>query len=87
MPEYDDSGLLLNWRQSPVRHVAIATGETDQGDDLLLHATHVEGTTVLWPRQKFGGYTRYEREYRVARLVLGQIRVSQGTQDVLAGIC
>jgi hypothetical protein len=46
-PEYDESGLLLNWRDSPVRHVAIATGETFQGDDLLLHATHMEHRSAL----------------------------------------
>ncbi len=86
VPEYDESGLLLNWRDSPVRHVAIATGETIEGDDLLLHATHVDGTNAMWPRTKFAEYTRYEREYRVARLALEKLEVPKYMQKALAHV-
>lgn len=70
-PQYNGYGLLLNWRASPVRHMAIATGDTQDGQPLLLHATHIEGTNVVWPVAKFADYVRYERVHRRARLAIG----------------
>ena len=68
-PKYDQSGSLVNWRDNPIKHVGIYTGE--QTDDyLLLHATHYEGTTAVWPLQQFTNYRRYEHIYRISRLVV-----------------
>lgn len=67
-PVYAD-GVLLNWRAFPVKHVAIFTGEFgDEDNPLLLHASYQEGTTAVWPLDKFGEHSRYERLYGITRL-------------------
>jgi hypothetical protein len=69
-PVYDAHGLLVNWRDFPVKHVTIATGMTDErADPLLLHATHFEGTSVVWPLRKFSEYRRYRRLFGITRLI------------------
>jgi hypothetical protein len=47
-PQYNGDELL-NWRDLPVKHVAISTGAREHGDPLLLHASLIAGTNVLWP--------------------------------------
>ncbi len=67
-PIYDSEGYLLNWRDSPIKHVAMYTGEQQQdGDFLMLHSTHIEGTNTVWPLSLFAKYKRYERIYRIGR--------------------
>lgn len=67
-PRYDGDELL-NWRDHPVKHVAIATGtRDDEGDPLLLHASRIAGTTVLWPLGRFGDYDLYQHIYAILRL-------------------
>lgn len=67
-PSYNAAGELENWWQSPVKHVAIYTGQ--QTDDYqLLHATHLTGTNVVWPLRQFAAYERYRKIYRISRLL------------------
>jgi len=59
---YDPDGYLLNWRYSPVSHVAIYTGETafEYGEDpLMLHATDIVGGVDIWPLWRFSLIRRY----------------------------
>lgn len=70
VPQYVD-GRLENWRDFPVKHVAVSTGErNEEEDDLLLHATYYEGTTALWPLSRFFQYKKYQRHYGISRLKL-----------------
>jgi len=68
VPKYDANGFLLNWRDSPIKHVAMYTGERREGDFMMLHSTHIEGTNAIWPLGLFSKYKRYERIYRIGRL-------------------
>ncbi len=70
-PTYDDEGYLLNWRDSPIKHVAIYTGEQQNNDFMMLHSTHIEGTNTVWPLSLFAMYKRYEKIYRIGRLQTG----------------
>jgi len=67
VPQYDGRELV-NFRDFPVKHVAICTGARDDGDHLLLHASFADGTNALWPLRKFAGYDRYGRIYAIRRL-------------------
>lgn len=68
-PVYRD-GQLVNYHEFPVKHVAIATGNTDaRGEPTLLHATHIAGTNVVWPLNKFAEYARYRKVYGISRLL------------------
>lgn len=71
IPQYDRNGDLVNWRDNPVKHVAIYTGENPR-DRLMLHTTNIEGTNVVWPLRQFADYRRYERIYRISRLALSE---------------
>lgn len=67
-PQYEN-GKLINWREFPVKHVAVSIGEQNEdGDDLLLHSTYYEGTNVVWPLTRFAKYRRYEKVYGMSRL-------------------
>ena len=69
VPDYDDRGHLVNWPEHPLEHVAIATGELGEDrDPLLLHATHIEGTTAVWPLSRFLEQPRYAEVHGVSRL-------------------
>jgi len=69
--QYDEAGNLVNWRDFPVKHVAVNTGYEVDGDPLLLHATNKEGRhNKVWPLSKFGEYRRYQKLYGVTRLAL-----------------
>lgn len=70
VPEYDDTGYLLNWRDFAVNHVAIYTGQTQDGEPLMLHASPMDGTNAIWPLSRFAEYQRYEKIYRISRLIL-----------------
>lgn len=59
---------LLNFNDFPVNHVAICTGIRENGDDVLLHASTVDGTNALWPLREFGRHDRYSRIYSIQRL-------------------
>lgn len=64
-----EQGRLVNWRDFPIKHVAISTGERDEtGDELLLHSTYYEGTNTIWPLSQFASYERYRRTYGISRL-------------------
>ena len=64
------NGELSNWQEYPVKHVAIATGETsNEGDPLLLHSTSITGTNSVWPMKSFASYVRYRRMYGATRLL------------------
>jgi hypothetical protein len=68
-PQYDQRGHLVNWGDHPLEHVAIATGESVEGaGPLLLHATHIEGTTAVWPLTRFLEQPRYAEIHGVSRL-------------------
>jgi hypothetical protein len=66
-PQYNGDELL-NWRDLPVKHVAISTGAREHGDPLLLHASLIAGTNVLWPLRRFRDYDRYQRIYAIQRV-------------------
>lgn len=68
VPHYDDGGTLTNWMDNPVKHVAIYSGEKID-DFMMLHATYIEGTNVIWPLKKFADYVRYEKIYKISRLM------------------
>jgi hypothetical protein len=67
VPRYDGDELA-NFRDFPVKHVAVCTDTRDDGDRLLLHASSVDGTNALWPLRKFADYHRYRRIYAIRRL-------------------
>lgn len=67
VPVYED-GELINWKEYPVKHVAIATGEINHDDPLLLHSTNLTGTNVIWPMRLFAEHRRYRQLYGVTRL-------------------
>ena len=67
--QYDNQGRLVNWRDFPVKHVAIGTGLVTNGEPLLLHATYIDGReNKLWPLTKFSDYVRYRRLYGITHL-------------------
>lgn len=68
VPEYSETGYLLNWRDRAVNHVAIYTGEVSDGEYQMLHSTPIEGTNVMWPLSRFAEYARYEKLYKISRL-------------------
>ncbi len=65
-PKYRDK-QLLNWRDFPIKHVAIYTGEKTEGDYLMLHSTSVDGTNVIWSLNKFKNYDKYQKIYFIKR--------------------
>jgi cell wall-associated NlpC family hydrolase len=73
-PSYDNEGYLLNWRDSPIKHVAIYTGEQRDDDFMMLHSTHIEGTNTIWPLSLFAHYKRYEKIYRIGRLQTSSVQ-------------
>jgi hypothetical protein len=70
VPTFNENGYMTNWSDCGLTHVAIATGEAAVGDPLLLHASPVEGTTVVWPLSRFAEHPKYREIYRVARLMI-----------------
>jgi hypothetical protein len=69
VPRYDANGALTNWRDNPLRHIGIHTGDIDEsGDPLILHASPHEETNVVWPLREFAEHSRYRQIHRVARL-------------------
>lgn len=82
LPRYDGDELA-NFRDFPVKHVAIATGSGDGPDHLLLHASSVDGTNALWPLRRFRDHDRYRRIYAIRRL-RPEFRIS-GTTASSAG--
>ncbi len=69
-PVYEN-GALTNWSDFPIKHAAIHTGDADiDGNPLLLHSTHVEGTNTIWPLPKFAVYQKYRKLYGISRLIL-----------------
>lgn|GEM_PF-896450 len=70
---YDDQGRLINWYESPVKHVAIHTGSYADGEPLLLHATHRNGgKNALWPVSGFSSYNKYKQFWGITRLAVDQ---------------
>lgn len=67
VPHYED-GELVNWRDYPIKHVAIHTGEESVDGALLLHSTSITGTNSIWPHSIFKKYRRYKKSYGVTRL-------------------
>lgn len=66
-PRFRD-GELLNFGDFPVNHVAVCTGDRDNGDPLLLHASYMDGTNAVWALSKFRAYERYGKIYAIRRL-------------------
>jgi hypothetical protein len=68
---YGKHGQLINWREFPVKHVAIYTGLTESCDPLLLHATFVGGVNnTVWPMSKFRSYQRYKKMHGITRFIM-----------------
>jgi hypothetical protein len=67
VPRYAN-GDLLNFDEFPINHVGIATGEQEEGDPLVLHASPVDGTNAIWPLGRFSEYPRYGTIYKISRL-------------------
>lgn len=67
VPVYED-GILVNWRDFPVKHAGIFHGWSSNGEPEILHATHLAGTNVIWPLSKFAEFRRYQKIYSVRRL-------------------
>lgn len=76
VPCYED-GKLINWADFPVKHVAIHTGEDNDGDPLLLHSTSIVGTNIVWPMSYFKTYKRYRRFYGATRLLVASIPIER----------
>lgn len=68
IPEYDNSGFLLNEPDLPKIHLALYTGEGNTGDPLFIHANGVDKKVSLWPLSKFKDYERYSTIYAIKRL-------------------
>ena len=66
-PRFED-GELVNVADFAVNHVAVHTGERAGGDPLLLHASSLDGTNVLWPLARFAARPRYAKIYGIQRL-------------------
>lgn len=64
VPRFDGDDIT-NMRDFPVKHVAVCTGGAS---DPLLHASLIEGTTALWPLERFGEYGKYGRIHTIRRL-------------------
>lgn len=64
VPRFDGDDIT-NMREFPVKHVAVCTGGPG---DPLLHASGVEGTTALWPLERFRQYDKYGKIYAIRRL-------------------
>lgn len=71
VPLYQN-GMLVNWRNFPVKHVAIHTGKHDkQGEPLLLHASQKDNTNVIWPFSQFAERNRrWQKFYGISRLAI-----------------
>lgn len=71
VPLYRD-GMLVNWRDFPVKHVAVHTGKRDEQDEpLLLHASQEDSTNVIWPLPEFAKRNkRWEKFYGISRLAI-----------------
>ncbi|MGD0284332.1 MAG: hypothetical protein ABSB12_01930 [Candidatus Saccharimonadales bacterium] len=68
---YGKHGKLINWREFPVKHVAIYTGVMEVDDPLLLHATFFDGgKNTIWPMSKFQTYQRYKKMHGVTRFII-----------------
>jgi hypothetical protein len=67
VPRYA-GGDLLNFDEFPINHVGIATGDWEDGDALVLHASPVDGTNAIWPLRRFSEYQRYGTIYKITRL-------------------
>lgn len=73
-PRYDDDGFLRNWRDSPLRHVNVFTGEYDEstGQPLVLD-TNPEasaGIRTLDEVMAFGQQGLHAKVFTVGRLVV-----------------
>ena len=68
-PRYDETGHLLNWREFPINHVGIHTGEFINNDPLVLHSAAGENTTI-WPLSSFAEIPRYQKLWGVSRLAI-----------------
>jgi hypothetical protein len=69
VPDYSANDYIRNWRKSPASHVAVYMGEQqNDGDYLLLHATHKTGISVIQPLQEIlaDGY----QVTRISRLAI-----------------
>ncbi len=69
IPVYAADGDLLNWPEFAVHHLAIYTGENDNGDPLLLHASPTAVTNEILPLSQFAQCPRYAQTYGVSRFV------------------
>jgi hypothetical protein len=68
--EYSSDGELLNWRDFPVKHVAVHTGINQSDEPMLLHATPIDGgKNTIWPFSRFAEYHRYRKLYGITRLI------------------
>ena len=73
---YNERGELVNWRDFPVRHVAVHTGAEEAGVPLLLHATFMNGgKNAIWPLTEFDKHPRYSRLYGVTRLAMANANI------------
>lgn len=74
-PRYDNDGHLENWREFPVNHVGIFTGEYIEQEPQVLHSVAGENTTV-WPLKRFAEHPRYQTVWGVSRLAVLQATAS-----------
>lgn len=72
IPEYNKSRQLLNWKQLPINHVGIATGETSDQGPVILHAIEQENVT-LWPIERFRDVRRYSVVWGASRLKIAEV--------------
>lgn len=70
LPRYDAGGHLVNWRAFPLRHVGVIYNPNIE-DPLILHASQVEGTNVIWPLSKFKNYKQYRNVFGISRIKNG----------------
>lgn len=59
---------LANWSEFPIKHFAVYIGSVPGEEALMLHATPIEGSVVVWPLSKFKEYAQYEKLYYTRRL-------------------
>ncbi|MCA9328774.1 hypothetical protein KC959_03310 [Candidatus Saccharibacteria bacterium] len=67
IPQFNQSGWLINWRGFPVNHVGIVAS-TDEADSLILHASQEKNRTTIEPLSVIQAVKRYAQQYARQRL-------------------
>ncbi len=67
MPEFDEQGYLMNWRDFPIRHIGIVASVGGDTGPQILHASQYDGKSTIWPLDMFQNFPRYARQFGTHR--------------------